>query len=425
MRHYILFFLLLTSNVVFSQDLSVGLSAYYPFTGNANDASGNNNNAVLNTASLTSDRLSNPNNAYHFNGTDSYIQIPNSASLNSVNQISVCTWVKVTGFNYGACHANGVLNKGDLDFMPGNYLIRFDEVLFAPLGNCNDPLTDSIHQNFRGVSSPSIPHLPYIEKDQWYSVVYTYDGTTARLYVNCELKYTFVSALGFTNSDDLFFGKANNVSFPFWFTGDLDEVRIYNRPLTQDEVNLYGDCTIVPVRITSFNANVIGNKSIQLTWHTEEELDVINYTLERSVSGSDFTPLALVPKKNTNTSADYSFTDHTAKPNTLYYYRIAVNENHGPKKYSVIKTAKIINKEFYTFTYPNPTKGLIKVNIYNPTSDVQINILNNIGQVIAARKATDINVSTVSMDISNAPKGIYWIRIQAGMNKAIEKIIKE
>jgi len=37
-------------------DLNAGLIAYYPFTGNANDASGNNNNPVFNNATLTSDR---------------------------------------------------------------------------------------------------------------------------------------------------------------------------------------------------------------------------------------------------------------------------------------------------------------------------------------------------------------------------------
>ncbi|MBK7558794.1 MAG: hypothetical protein IPI54_11195 [Chitinophagaceae bacterium] len=61
--------LLLAANVCFAQvDLNLGLKAYYPFSGNANDISGNNNNPVFNNATLTADRLGNPNSAYHFNG---------------------------------------------------------------------------------------------------------------------------------------------------------------------------------------------------------------------------------------------------------------------------------------------------------------------------------------------------------------------
>jgi len=77
-----LFLLLLFSNSLFAQvNLNQGLVAYYPFSGNANDQSGNNNNNPgFNNATLTTDRFGNPNSAYSFNGIDNYIQIPNNPS---------------------------------------------------------------------------------------------------------------------------------------------------------------------------------------------------------------------------------------------------------------------------------------------------------------------------------------------------------
>ena len=52
--------------ITFAQvDLNNGLVAYYPFNGNANDASGNGNNPIFNNAMLTSDYYGNPNSAYH------------------------------------------------------------------------------------------------------------------------------------------------------------------------------------------------------------------------------------------------------------------------------------------------------------------------------------------------------------------------
>ena len=74
---YLLLLLCLLFNISNAQvNLSAGLAAYYPFTGNANDVSGNNNPS-FNNATLTTDRFGNPNSAYHFNGTNNYMQIPN------------------------------------------------------------------------------------------------------------------------------------------------------------------------------------------------------------------------------------------------------------------------------------------------------------------------------------------------------------
>ncbi len=54
-----------------------GLAGYWPFSGNANDESGNSHNGTVNGATLTADRFGNANSAYYFNGTSSYIYAGN------------------------------------------------------------------------------------------------------------------------------------------------------------------------------------------------------------------------------------------------------------------------------------------------------------------------------------------------------------
>jgi gliding motility-associated-like protein len=226
-------------------DLNLGLAAYYPFSNNANDVSGNNNNPVFNNATLTADRFGNPNSAYHFNGVSNYMKIPNAPSLNSTNKLSVCAWVKVMGFYTGTCHGNSIMMKGDADYLPGNYLLRFDDGAFTNFQNCATPGIDPAHQNFygAGVYTPPPGYAPYIQTNQWHNVIATYDGTTARLYIDCLLRASMPQAgLTFTNGYDLFLGTLNTASFPYWFNGDMDEVRIYNRALNQDEVNVLGGC---------------------------------------------------------------------------------------------------------------------------------------------------------------------------------------
>jgi len=232
------FVLLVLCHSGFAQvNLQKGLKAYYPFDGTANDASGNNNDPSFNNATLTTDRAGNPNSAYHFNGVNNYIRIPNSPSLNFGDKISLSVWVRPTGFYYGICHASSILLKGTADYYPGNYALRFDDALFTGSQGCSgEPLKDSLHLNFRGTGTSQIPYTPYIKKDQWYSLVYTNDGTTARLYVDCELKYAIKFKEHFTNSDDLLFGKTNDPMFPFWLNADIDDVRIYDRTITETEI---------------------------------------------------------------------------------------------------------------------------------------------------------------------------------------------
>jgi hypothetical protein len=278
----IIFTLLLSGNIAFAQvDLTQGLAAYYPFNGNANDASGNNNNPSFNNATLTTDRFGNANSAYHFNGINNYIDIPNSNSINFGNQISMCAWVRPTGFYYGLCHGNMMISKGDYTD-PGYYNLSYDDNLYTNSNNCNGSLPDTLHETFGGTLAPEA--TPYIIPGQWYSVVYTNDGDTIRIYINCQLRVVYPSSVtGFKNAFDLFFGENsdNNTNYPYWFNGDLDEVRIYNRALNQDEVNTYGGCPLsIPCNnwlllqgdtdaVTVGNLNVTGDQlTVEASFNT-------------------------------------------------------------------------------------------------------------------------------------------------------------
>ena len=263
----ILFFFLLATNTCLGQaNIDNGLRAYYPFNGNANDASGNNNNPVGNTAKLTTDRFGKPNSAYHFNGTNSYMRIPNSATLNLGNKITLSVWVRPTGFYHDICHASSILSKGGGNYEPGDYVLRFDDALFTNGTGCSDSIPDTTHQNFRGTGTGLIAYSPLIVQDQWYVVTYTNDGTTARLYVNCELKYSIPFEETFTNKEDLFLGKTNDQFFNFWMNADLDEVRIYDRALSVAEIGI-----------------LCGKKTDTVITKTEPKLETRNKEMMREI----------------------------------------------------------------------------------------------------------------------------------------------
>ena len=276
--------------------------------------------------------------------------------------------------------------KGDGDYLPGNYLIRFDDNAYTSQNNCNTSVVDITHQNFYGVNAQSPPpgYTPYINKDQWYCVVYTYDGTSGRFYVDGSLTYTeSIPAVTFSNSYDLFFGRLNSSSFPYWFNGTLDEIRIYNRAINAQEVSALCPSFILPVTLTQFEASII-NKSVELNWNVENNDGIRNYTIERSLTGgSDFIPIRTISATNTHS---YSFVDNTVNINQTYYYRLAILENDNSINYSEIKTTKVITGNKLLTTYTNPSNGIIVFKINGYSGKAKITVVNAIGQIVFEKR---------------------------------------
>ena len=232
-------------------NLSNGLVAYYNFNGgNLNDSSGNNNNIIFSNATPTVDRFGNPNNAYLFDGNSSYMQVKNSTSINP-NNITLFAIVKVYGFNEAECHGNQILSKGYPYTTNGFYQLNFfainngtgscaatvdttEEVFSGGYGDNNPQGSDA------GAAGISSSDSVWVQKNQWYTIAYTYDGSTAKFYVNGALAYSIPNsnAITFTpNSNDLFIGKHENPLFPYYFNGVIDEIRIYNKAITNQQID--------------------------------------------------------------------------------------------------------------------------------------------------------------------------------------------
>ncbi len=240
--------LLLFSVAVSAQvNLTQGLIAHYPFNGNSNDQSGNGNHPYWNNATLVAGKKGVPNSAYYFNGINSYIEIPSSASLNP-SQVTLFALVKPQGFYTGNCHANVILSRGTDKSANSWYSLLFSDVLYTNNQNCGNVPVDSLHQNFYGTfgtnGAVTSAYTPYVEKEKWYYVTLTYDGAITKFYVNGNLIASKVGSSPVSNNGSaLFLGTMNDPLFPYWFKGVMDEVRIYNRALNADEVSaLSQDC---------------------------------------------------------------------------------------------------------------------------------------------------------------------------------------
>ncbi len=204
------------------------LIAWYTFNGDILDHSGYNNNIQFNNATAAAGIKGLSNTAYLFNGTSNYMTVPNSPSLNPSSEITLAALFKPTGFYSGIGKTSRILMKGSDDQSNGDYFLGFNSTGDA-YGTYGDNQFES-----NGVGSKENA----IKLNKWYRLVYTYDGSVGRLYINGTLVNKISKTASFTaNGDLLRIGTTGRPDdFPYWFKGLIDEIRIYNAVLTPLQV---------------------------------------------------------------------------------------------------------------------------------------------------------------------------------------------
>lgn len=87
---------------------------------------------------------------------------------------------------------------------------------------------------------------------------------------------------------------------------------------------------------------------------------------------------------------------------------------------SNVGVAELLSKANVSL-YPNPTAGILNVNLNNYKAEViQMNILNSEGKIV---KSDEILKATNQYDLNGLPKGVYIVELWNGSNKSSSKII--
>ncbi|MCP4594415.1 MAG: LamG domain-containing protein [bacterium] len=256
---------------------SSGLVGAYLFNGNPNDSSGNGNHGTLYGATTPiTDRFGNANSAYRFNGKDDYIAVPGMGFSSS--SFTVSAWVRVST---AATGGRDFVRRGN----HANYVIRtvntVDHVSGLSFAYSADPPPNYV------------PNWIYADNvmllNQWKLVTGLYDrdqGMT-RLYVDCALVGDNPGALdphdpGGSLEIGNWYGTRNSWNYPA-FVGDVDDVLIYNRALSDLEIQSlcsaviglakqagtttdHGDGTFtVPITLTVENLGDVQLSGVQVT----------------------------------------------------------------------------------------------------------------------------------------------------------------
>ncbi|MEO6719009.1 MAG: hypothetical protein ABIN67_01545 [Ferruginibacter sp.] len=143
----------------------------------------------------------------------------------------------------------------------------------------------------------------------------------------------------------------------------------------------------LPVTYTSVTAKQKG-KSIEVNWKVEEQLNIQNYEVEKSVDGSSFVKVNTRAATNA-TSSSYNWTDMNAITGDNYY-RIRNIDRDGSFAYSKIVKVNIGKTQAGISVYPNPvTGGVMNVQLTGlPAGVYTARLISSLGQVVMVKEIT-------------------------------------
>jgi hypothetical protein len=164
--------------------------------------------------------------AQTFDGTDDYVDVGNGASLNITNAITVEVWIKLSSNT----EPHMIIYKGSgAPNYPG-YDLYYSSGLFIFKGTNKTPATYAQASSLNALGN-------------WTHIVGTMDGHNISIYRDGILKQTVTDLNQFldSNTNDVIIGKRWRSSAPgevndWFFSGSIDEARIYNRALSAQEI---------------------------------------------------------------------------------------------------------------------------------------------------------------------------------------------
>lgn len=216
-----------------------GLLAEYRFNNNFDDSSANKYNAAaIGSPIITSDRYGNVNGAVGFNGIDSYLDCTGLTEFGDPGgNFTIMLWMSpgsITPYN------QSFLSK-DTNFTmsnPGNSEVQLDLFEYNKVRvMIGDSAGSDVFSQLRSTTLVNV--------GSWYHVAVVAAEDNMKLFINGALEAEYINPRGYSSLAPLVLGKSDDyeqleASSSRHFKGKLDEVKVYNHPLSDSEItNIY------------------------------------------------------------------------------------------------------------------------------------------------------------------------------------------
>jgi hypothetical protein len=205
-----------------------GLTGWFPFTGNAIDLSGSGNNGTALSPVLASDRFSNTNSAYSFDGVDDYIDLGSSPSLYFSSGLSVSAWI----------NANTLGSMKIIEKCQNSPYFLIYQFFIEPTGQVGVGLRVDAGSSAYTISTETIT------TGQWHHVVFswqkTINGGLCKIFINGQ-EATYSTQTPLTTDIAVLGSESTKIGADLYpalepVDGKLDDIGLWDRALTACEV---------------------------------------------------------------------------------------------------------------------------------------------------------------------------------------------
>ena len=380
------------------------------------------------------------------NASGNYIAIPGGGSYSHTDNNLIQSGSAFFAFNNNGGNltikesSKTDVNTDKVAFTPAPALEKARELsvlLYGVDANNNTLMADGILQNFDDSYSNDIDELDAKKSANSTENLSVKDGNqllvVERKHTMTQNDTTFLNLTGVKLQSYRFEITASNLSAD-GMQGFIEDNYLHTKtPLNMEGITTY-DFTIVnipaayasdrfriefeplhalPVTVTSVKANQKG-KDISVEWKVENESNMMQYDVERSVDGIRFSKIGAVEAAN-NVTGTYSLADNS--PATGYnYYRIRGIDINGKSTYTqIVKVSVDAIAKSGIAIYPNPVvSGIINLQLTNqPEGIYYVSVTNQIGQPVLSKKIkhNDGNSSESIQLNKSLPHGTYQVEV--------------
>jgi hypothetical protein len=378
-----------------------GLIGWWPFSGNANDESGNGNNGIVNGPILSTDRFGNPNSSYALNKANyEYINVTQNNALNILSNITISLWTYINSSG----PYNQYVNKTDPSGSPSGIQFVFS--------------SNSQGVYFYFGSSPQFFQTnTTVSLGSWHNlcVTYNYDGSPTNskcfFYVDGICTDSFPTTINLSPSNyDLKFGSYANSSMNT-VDGQIDDICIWNRALTPQEIaDLYNSCQLL-VNTQPTNQSINLNNNAQFVSGSSDSSATYQWQTDFGVGFQDLNSVG----QYSGTTDDTLIVSNVMMSNNNQLFRCIVNSGlcSDTSNIAVLTINNNVgsneSSQHDLFSvFPNPAQSLIILRSDISLIGKSFSIVDIIGRIVLNGRIVSENTQ---IDLNTLVEGTYILKV--------------
>lgn len=270
-----------------------------------------------------------------------------------------------------------------------------------------------------------------IQKDTWYFGAISYDGTTAKVYLNGKLtgstekQGTLNAASG---AFPLYFGARGNKEY---LRGAIDDVRLYCRALSGEDILVLMDNATAPQQAPDLieppNNTSVEQQVVRLRWNSVPLAESFHVQIaeQEDMQGTMLLDEESIPDTTTTQQLP------TGGP---FYWRVAARNGVGASPWSsvysflVSPASSVAERDAIAVlpVYPNPCADNAVLSYRTSASGmVHIGLYNALGQELRRIQSgwVDAGMQTSVLPVADIAPGVYLVKIVHGATTVVQRII--